>query len=131
MMKKIRFVLANIPYYILITAIYPVMFLWVVNFDQVPGYVAPRSLVISLGFTAIVFLLVWLIVRPLQKAAIVSFVWLVLFFTYGHVFDLVGNLQVLGFVIGRHRFLFPVWLGLGALATVLILRFKSDFKRAT
>ena len=130
-MKKIQFIFNRIPFYILFTGIYPVLFLWMVNFIQVPGYVAPRSLLISLAFTAIVFLLTWLVVRPLQRAAIVSFVWLVLFFTYGHLFALVDNLQVSGFLAGRHRFFLPLWLGIGILATVLILRHKSDFKNAT
>jgi len=130
-MKKIQFIVNYIPFYILFTGIYPVLFLWMVNFIQVPGYVAPRSLLISLAFTAIVFLLTWLVVRPLQRAAIVSFVWLVLFFTYGHLFALVDNLQVSGFLAGRHRFFLPLWLGIGILATVLILRYRSDFKNAT
>jgi hypothetical protein len=130
-MKKIQSFFTRIPFYILITGIYPVLFLWMVNFIRVPGYVAPRSLLISLAFTAIVFLLTWLVIRPLRRAALVSFVWLVLFFTYGHLFALVDNLQVSGFLAGRHRFFVPLWLGIGILATVLILRSKSDFKNAT
>jgi hypothetical protein len=102
-----------------------------VNFMRVPGYVAPRSLLISLGFTAAVFLLTWLVIRPLPRAALVSFVWLVLFFTYGQLFALVDNLQVSGFLAGRHRFFVPLWVGIGIFATFLILRSKSDYKNAT
>ena len=130
-MKKIQSLFTRIPFYILFTAIYPVLFLWMVNFVQVPGYVAPRSLLISVAFTVFVYLLAWLFVRPLQRAALVSFVWLVLFFTYGHIFALVDNMQVLGFMFGRHRFMVPLWIGIGIFATVLILRSSSDFKNAT
>jgi hypothetical protein len=130
-MKKIQSFFTRIPFYILFTAIYPVLFLWMINFTQAPGYVAPRSLLISVAFTVFVYLLAWLVVRPLQRAALVAFVWLVLFFTYGHIFALVDNLQVFGFMVGRHRFMLPLWIGIGTIATVLILRFKSDFKIAT
>ncbi len=130
-MKKIQFIFNRIPFYILFTGIYPVLFLWMVNFIQAPGYAVPRSLLISLAFTAIVFLLTWLVVRPLRRAAVVSFVWLVLFFTYGHLFALIDNMQVSGFLAGRHRFFLPLWLVIEILVTVLILRYKSDFKNAT
>ena len=130
-MNKIQSFFNRIPFYILITGIYPVLFLWMVNFIRVPGYVAPRSLLISLAFTAIVFLLSWLVIRPLRRTALVSFVWLVLFFTYGHLFALVDNMQVSGFLAGRHRFFVPLWLGIGIVATFLILRSKSDHKNAT
>jgi hypothetical protein len=130
-MNKTQSFFSRIPFYILITGIYPVLFLWMVNFIRVPGYVAPRSLLISLAFTVIVFFSTWLVIRPLPRAALVSFVWLVLFFTYGHLFALVDNMQVSGFLAGRHRFFVPLWATIGILATFLILRSKSDHKNAT
>ena len=65
-----------------------------INFIRGPGSGAPRSLLVSQAITVIIFLFSWLVVRPLQKAVLVSFVWLVLFFTYGHLFAQVDNLQV-------------------------------------
>ena len=45
-----------------------------------------------------------------HKAALLCAWFLVFFFAYGHVYNAIWGMKLFGFMIGRHRFLFPLWL---------------------
>jgi hypothetical protein len=122
---------SRIPFYVASLSVYPVLFLWLNNYEKIHSYVVPRSLLISFGFSAVVFLLIWFIIRPVQKAGLLAGIWLVLFFSYGHVFSLIDSTSLFGFVIGRHRFMIPLWILLGLAGTVFVLRSRSNFKNLT
>jgi hypothetical protein len=118
--------LKRAPFYILFLGVYPVLFLWLANYGKIHSYVVPRSLLISLGFSLLVFLLGSLFFRPLPRAGLVAGLWLLLFFSYGHLFSLIDNASLFGLIVGRHRFLIPLWGVLGITGTFLILRTRSD-----
>ncbi len=128
---KNRKIFGRIPFYIFFVGVYPVLFLWLANFGKVHSYVVPRSLLISIGFTVFVFLLTWLFVRPVSRAGLVAGLWLILFYTYGHLFSLIDNASLFGFVYGRHRFMIPLWLLIGLAGTFFIMRSRSNFRQAT
>lgn len=128
---KNKKIYGRIPFYILFIGAYPVLFLWLANFGKVHSYVVPRSLLISIGFTLLIFLLTWLFVRPISRAGLVSGLWLILFYTYGHLFSLIDNASLFGFVFGRHRFMIPVWLLISSVGTFFLLRSRSNFRKAT
>ncbi len=44
------------------------------------------------------------------KAALVSTSFLILFYSYGHIYNLIQNHTLLGLNVGRHRFLFPLFI---------------------
>ncbi len=130
-MNKFARGLVRIPFYVFFIGLYPVLFLWMANFNKIHNYVVPRSLLISTGFALAVFILTWLIIHPLPRAGLVAGVWLLLFFSYGHVFSLVDNASLFGFVYGRHRFMILVWGLLGIAGTVAVLRSRSNFRELT
>lgn len=130
-MKKRDSLLNRIPFYILLLGVYPVLFLWMANFTKIHSYVVPRSLLISLGFALVVFFLTWLIVHPMPRAAMVSGLLLILFYSYGHIFSLIDNASLFGFIFGRHRFTIPIWTLIAVAGVYFLLRSKSDFKQAT
>jgi len=61
------------------------------------------------------------------RAAPLAGLLLVMFYTYGGVFSQIDNLKVAGIIIGRHRFLLPVWLLITAVAAFFIIRSRSNF----
>ncbi len=128
---KNRKIFGRVPFYVLFIGVYPVLFLWLANFGKVHSYVVPRSLLISAGFTVFVFLITWLFVRPASRAGLVSGLWLILFYTYGHLFSLIDNASLFGFIFGRHRFIIPLWLLIGSTGTYFLLRGKRGFRKAT
>lgn len=88
-MTRFENVLKRFPLYVLLLGVYPVLFLWLANFGKVHSYVVPRSLLISFGFTAVVFLLIWIFIHPIRKAGLAAGFLLLLFFSYGHLFSFI------------------------------------------
>jgi type IV secretory pathway TrbL component len=103
-------------------AVYPVLALLAYNIEEIKVQDALRAFVISLLVVgAFNFLLSRWLKNPAQAALIVSFS-LLLFYTYGQVYNLLKPLAVMGTALGRHRLLLPVWILVGAVGLVLILR---------
>lgn len=86
-------------------------------------------IVIILGFAAIAVLFFWLILKKdCKKAGIIVAIFLVLFFSYGRVYDPIKGLKIGNFIIGGHRYLLVVWLILFILGTYFTIRTKKDLR---
>ncbi len=108
--------------YPLLLAVYPVLALLANNIAQVRPAVTLRSLALSLLGGLILYLVVIALLKNRPRAAVVTALLLALFFTYGHVYQLVEGRLLLGLRVGRHALLAPIWLGLLALGLGWISR---------
>ncbi len=115
----------GIPLYPILLAAYPPLALLASNLGQVALVAGARSLLVSLLIGAAVYGGLRLLLGSCQRAAPPAALLLTLFFTYGHVYGALEPLQVSGFAVGRHRFLVPLWVLLGALAMLWLLRRKG------
>lgn len=75
-----------VPWYPLAISAYPILTLLATNAGQVGSDAVIRPLIISVLFGALLFFLLWLFLRRIHKAAFLTALWLVLFFSYGHVY---------------------------------------------
>jgi hypothetical protein len=96
-------------------SVYPVLALLAHNIEQVRVAQATRPLVLSLIGTGVVFLILRIVLRDWRKAAIVCTLGVILFFSYGHIYELLQRVQVFGTMLGRHRHMLPIWLAIFAL----------------
>jgi hypothetical protein len=101
-----------IIFYPILLCIYPVLLLLANNLDQVRLNAGLRAGLYSLAGGVALFLLLRLVLKDWGKAALVSSWVLLLFFSYGHIYGLVEDKSLAGFIYGRHRFLGPLWLAL-------------------
>lgn len=115
----------------LLIALYPVLSFWLVNFDQVEAAAVVRPLVYALVVVSAVLLAGWAVFREWKKAALLASLFTFLFFTYGHVLELIDMKAVFGLVLGRHRYLIPIWLSLFALGTGFIWRARPALMPVT
>jgi hypothetical protein len=106
----------NFPIYPLLIGIYPVLALTAFNISQIDLSTAYRSLLLSAILALLLFGLLRLLLRDWSRAAFLSLLLLILFFSYGHVYNLIKTTTVFGFAIGRHRLLAPLWAVLAGLA---------------
>jgi hypothetical protein len=97
------------PFYVLLISLFPALSLLANNLGQTALWVVRRPILFSLGIGLLFYLLSRLIVKNVQKASLLASWGLFLFFTYGHVYNLVEDLEVAGFLVGRHRYLLVVW----------------------
>lgn len=112
-------------------AIYPILFLFSHNIRQTSFSQILLPLAIALGFTLLLLLLAKLILRDNIKAGIVVSIFLVLCFSYGHVYSMINVWQIGGFVIGRHRYLLPAWGALFSYSAYFIIRTRRNLHNFT
>ena len=121
-MKKI---IDNIPFHSLLIAFLAVLGLWLVNIDQVKFHTVWSSLVYALIVFAITFSTSFAITRHLLKAGFLCSLVLLLFFTYGHVEQLLKGFSISGFLIGRQRYILVFWGLIFLLGIYFIFRRKK------
>ncbi len=76
------------PFYPIVFSIYPILALLAENVGQVKASAGSRAILISMLITVVLFLLLRLIFRGWHKAAFLLLLFLVLFFSYGHIYIL-------------------------------------------
>jgi len=75
----------SIPWYPFALGIYPVLALLAANSGEVKPEAGWRPLLVCVGFAGILFVLLRLLFHDWNRAAFLSALWMVLFFSYGHV----------------------------------------------
>ena len=127
-MKNLR---ASFILYPFLFGLYPVLGLIAHNASEMDFSAGLRSLLGSLVFTLIIYVITLLLVRKPEKAALLTALVLLLFYSYGHINLLSRSWELLGTSLGRHRVLAPVYLLLLMLAGWVILRTKRDLSVST
>lgn len=102
--------LRDFPWYAILFAIYPVLTLLAHNIGEVEYAVAYRALLTSALISVFSLLILYLLLRDWKKAGILTVLWLLAFFFYGHVFGYVKGLEFNGRIVGRHTYFMAVWL---------------------
>jgi hypothetical protein len=119
------------PFYPILLAAFPALALLANNISQVQAWTAIRPLVISVAGGVLLYVLLWLILRSWSRAALLTTLLLIWFFSYGHIYNLLKPVSVLGFPAGRHRLIFPILTFIFAGLGWLILRSRSDLSKLT
>src|SRR4030067_150859 len=92
-------------------ALYPGLALLTHNRTQLEPRDALRALWISLAAAALMWWLLSRLLRDSPRAALLTSLALLLFFTYGHVYYLARGVPALSSTLGRHRYLGLPWGG--------------------
>jgi len=122
--------LKSIPLHPLLWALFPPLALLGNNISQVSPGDAVRTLLASLLLALILWGMLRLVLRDWRRAALVVTAFLVLFFSYGHIYHLLEDRLVLGVNLGRHRFLL-ILFALLMLAVIIWVVRARDVLRVT
>jgi len=106
----------------LLFALYPILALWAYNFEVMQPIEVVLPLFLALIGTLVLLLILRLLSKSWLKAGLLTTLVILLFFTYGHIFNLVSNLPEIGDQLGRHRVLGPLWILLLSVGGFLILK---------
>ena len=115
----------------LLFGVYPVLALIAHNIAETPAGEGLRALISALILAAVLLAGLSLLLRDAYKAALLTSLIVLLFFSYGHLNTLLRNVSLVGAPLGRHRFLVPVYLGGSMLAAWAILRTQRDLSTPT
>ena len=123
----------KLPIYPFLFAAFPVFFLYAYNIEEVTFAAVLRPLVLAVAGTLIFFLLLKVIFRNWAKSALLTTASLVIFFSHGHIHNLIGsvNLNLWRFQLGTDNLLFGVWAILILSLFIFLLRTKCTFGKLT
>lgn len=122
-MQKAR----DLPFYPVLLSAYSALALLAANQSEVEAGVVIRPLILLLAVSLLLVLLLKMLLRNSGKAGLLAGIWMVLFITYGHVYNLLEGSGTWLAALGRHRALLPVYLVIAAASTILVLRKKTGF----
>ena len=111
-------------------AIFPILFLFSHNVEQVSFSETLLPSTIVLGVTVVLILLSRLIFKNNKKAGIIVSIFLVLFFSYGWARDAIWQISNFSF-IGRHRYVMLIWGMLFTCSVYFVIRTRRDLHNLT
>ncbi len=111
--------------YPFLLALYPPVSLFSANLGQVGIEKVIFPLAFSISVAVLVCLLFFIFVKDIEKTALLSSVFLVSFFSYGHFYGLVEGYSLGDLIIGRHRFLVVIWVIISVMILAGILRLSN------
>ncbi|MCX6055687.1 MAG: sulfatase-like hydrolase/transferase [Chloroflexi bacterium] len=94
------------------------------NIIQLDPVYALRAIVFTLIFTAVMMGVAVIATRSIHKGALLATLALLLFLTYGHVYNLIEN----RFSLGHHRYLMALWFALFLIGAGFIFRSKKKLR---
>jgi hypothetical protein len=112
------------PWFYILLTFYPLLFLWTVNISAIDPSVVIRPFLVTLLGSAVLYGILYALFRNIGKAALVGFLILAAFFSYGQVYyatRLVAALKILS----HHSTLIPMYLVLSGLGIWGIMRIKK------
>ena len=123
--------LAALPWHPLLLALYAPLGLGAHNIGQIPLGAITRSVILSGIFATIILFACRAFLRNWQVAGMVATILMILFLTYGHVYNYVSDLEIGGFLIGRHRYLVIAWSGLAVLGSWWVIGRSKNYSSLT
>lgn len=114
------------PWHPLLIAVFPIISLLAHNYAEIQTIDVLRALVISVSLSAVLLLVLKFVFHDWQKAALIVTLVLILFFSYGHAYNYLKQINLL--VIGRHRLLAPIWLAIFGIMTWWVIKTKRDLQ---
>lgn len=123
--------LSSFPWQPVLLALYAPLELGAHNIGQIPLNSIYRSVILS-GILGIITLLIcWAFLRNWQIAGIAATIIIVFFLTYGHLYNFLRDLEIGGFLIGRHRYLVVAGLMLTSLGVWWAIRKSRKYSSLT
>jgi hypothetical protein len=117
-----------IVFYPLLLAAFPVLFLYAYNIHETSASQMWLPLGVSVAAALVLWAILSLILRSLAKAGLATAIFLLLFFSYGHLYDALRNW---GAFAPKHAYLLPGMLFVWGYCIYFIARAKRDFRITT
>ncbi len=114
------------PWYAFFLVLYAILSLLAQNLGQVQSSVAFRSLLVGLVAMCLFVFVLNIFVKDIQRAGLIAAFFVILFFSYGHIYLAIKNLYIGDMLIGRHRYLVLVWTFLAVLGFFSLKKLRPE-----
>jgi hypothetical protein len=126
-----KFRILDFPWHPLLWGIFPALALFANNVAEIKLTEAMRSLIVALCVAFTLLLILRFITREWHRAAAISFLILLAFFSYGHLYLFLEGISPAGLNVGRHRILVPIYLAVFGMAVWWIAQRKGNLRVLT
>ena len=116
------------PFYVLLLAAFPVLYLYAYNISEMNFGQALLPLAICVAGAFLLWALLTLLLRDGRKAGISVALFLLFFFSYGRIYELLNTWDVF---VPKHAYLLSIMLFLWGYCVYFISRAKRDFRTTT
>ena len=119
------------PFHPFLFAILPILFLFANNFFKV----STEDLIISLAISASSAIALWFIIKRItkngKKSGIITSLFLILFFSYGHIFIGANGVDVFGFDTSNHYYFVIPFIVIFSFISFLVVSANRPLNNAT
>jgi hypothetical protein len=126
-MKQLFLKFIKFPFYFALFSLYPVLALIAYNIGELRFRQGLRALVISFLAALVLFLLFWLLFKSKQRAALETTFLLLLFYGYGHVYNLILKRWSIS---NLSTWMLGVWVVFGVVVTGWLARRRTRVRKA-
>lgn len=109
-------------------AVFPILSLFVYNIEQISFSCILSTLAVSLTFAFLMMLALRFFLKDHKKAAIITTLFLIIFFSYGYTYSIVRDYRLSNFQIGRHRYLMLISGILFSCGIFSILKMRKNLR---
>jgi hypothetical protein len=114
---------------VVLMSIYPILVLFDININEASFQSVIFPITTSFFGSLFIYWLMLRLVRNKYKASLVTILFILFFYFYGHVFyQSVSGIHLGEITVGRHRFFYPLWILLFISSAFLIAKLKTRHK---
>ena len=114
---------------VVLMSIYPILVLFDININEASFQSVIFPITTSFFGSLFIYWLMLRLVRNKYKASLVTILFILFFYFYGHVFyQSVSGIHLGETTIGRHRFFYPLWILLFISSAFLVVKLKIRHK---
>ena len=131
--SRLKTIKPTFPIHPFLFAVFPVLFLYSHNIREILPDVVIKPLIAVIILTVILVVILNFLIKNQEKAALLSSLFIVLFFSYGHVANLISDFtyNVGEISIGKYKLLFSAWIITFILGVFLLNKVKRNLKALT
>ena len=112
-------------------AIFPIILIYSENIHLLPSTEIIFPLITVVGLSVLAYFSIGFILKNKNKAALIITLFLVIFFSYGHIYNLINAAELGDFEISRHRYLLIPFCGSLVFGIIYFLKTKRKLDSAT
>ncbi|MCH8876669.1 MAG: hypothetical protein IIA89_07570 [Chloroflexi bacterium] len=124
-------ILVRVPFHPVLIAAAPAMIMLAANIDQLNPSAGLRAILFSVLAGIALMLVLRILTRSWRKAALLTSLFVIFFFSYGQLYTYLRNQGEWGWAITRHRYMLPASLILFAGSIFVLFRLKEHIGALT
>ena len=116
--------LRTLPFHSFVFVAFQILTIYSINVNEAKFGIVLAVLAIALFFTAIFFFSFRLYIKDSKKTSIIITLYILLFFIYGRIYDMLLENPIIGLNVARNKYLLPLFCVMMILLTIWVLKSK-------